>query len=115
MNSAHQPVSLAAHGHLSPQFRSDSRPSDFRKSPDRPLSVASVSPMEGLSVTHHPQLTTHSPLTTFRINTYKKPGEGWRYLRKLRASASLCQIHYFQAFAASLPSFCGSRRLFSAT
>src|SRR6266849_2112874 len=76
MKSAHQPVSLAVHARLSPQFRSDSRPSDFRKPPDRPLSVASVSPVEGLSATHYPLVTTHSPLTTFRINTYKKTGEG---------------------------------------
>src|SRR5258708_3295400 len=93
MKSAHQPVSLAVHRRLSSQFRSDSRPPDFRKSPDRPLSVASVSSMEGLPATHYPLLTTHSPLTTFRINTcksvskqttlttfrintYKKTGEG---------------------------------------
>ena len=93
MKSAHQPVSLAVHERLSPQFRSYSRPPDFRKSPDRPLSVASVSPVEGLSATHYPLVTTHSPLTTFRINTcksvskqttlttfrintYKKTGEG---------------------------------------
>jgi len=71
MKSAHQPVSLAVHGRLS---------------------VASVSPMKCLPATHYP-LTTHSPLTTFRINTcksvskqrtlttfrmntYEKPGEG---------------------------------------
>src|SRR5258708_14409905 len=76
MESAHQPVSLAVHERLSPQFRSYSRPPDFRKSPDRPLSVASVSSVEGLSVnplptTHHPLVTTHSPLTTFTINTCK--------------------------------------------
>src|SRR5712664_932779 len=93
MKSAHQPVSLAVHRRLSSQFRSDSRPPDFRKSPDRPLPVASVSSMEGLPATHYPLLTTHSPLTTFRINTcksvskqttittfrintYKKTGEG---------------------------------------
>jgi hypothetical protein len=104
MKSEHQPVSLAVRGHLSPQFRSYSRcafripnaftgPPDFRKSPDRPLSVASVSPVECLPATHYPPLTTHSPLTTFRINTcksvskqrtltpfrintYKKTGEG---------------------------------------
>src|SRR6266849_4036668 len=49
MKSAHQPVSLAVHGRLS---------------------VASVSPMKCLPATHYP-LTTHSPLTTFRINTCK--------------------------------------------
>jgi hypothetical protein len=82
MKSAHQPVSLAVRGRLSPQFRSDSRcafripnaftgPPNFRKSPDRPLSLASVSPVECLPATHYPLLTTHSPLTTFRINTCK--------------------------------------------
>jgi hypothetical protein len=82
MKSAHQPVSLAAHGRLSPQFRSYSRCAfripnafagspDFRKSPDRPLSVASVSPVECLPATHYPLLTAHYPLTTFRINTCK--------------------------------------------
>src|SRR5712664_703632 len=93
MESAHQPVSLAVHERLSPQSRSYSRPPDFRKSPDRPLSVASVSPVECLPATHYPLVTTHSPLTTFRINTcksvskqttlttfrintYKKTGEG---------------------------------------
>src|SRR5258708_1151088 len=94
MKSAHQPVSLAVHGCLSPRFRSDSRASDFYyKSADRPLSVAAVSPVECLPDTHRPLLTTHSPLTTFRINTcksvskqrtlttfrmntYEKPGEG---------------------------------------
>src|SRR5260370_34457209 len=76
MKSARQPVSLAVHGRLSARFRSDSRPFDFRKRPDRPLSVASVSLAECLTATHHPLLTTHSPLTTFRINTYKKTGEG---------------------------------------
>ena len=72
MESAHQPASLAVHGCLSPRFRSDSRASDFYyKSADRPLSVAAVSPVECLPDTHHPLLTTHSPLTTFRINTCK--------------------------------------------
>src|ERR1700682_1175497 len=70
MKSAHQPVSLAVHGRLSPQFPSDSRPSDFRKPPDRSLSVASVSPVECLPA-HYPLLTNRPPLTTFRINTCK--------------------------------------------
>src|SRR5712664_1092468 len=94
MKSAHQPFSLAVYGCLSPRFRSDSRASDlYYKSADWPLSVAAVSPVECLPDTHHPLLTTHSPLTTFRINTcksvskqrtlttsrintYKKTGEG---------------------------------------
>src|SRR5713226_7689690 len=72
MKSAHQPFSLAVYGCLSPRFRSDSRASDlYYKSADRPLSVAAVSPVECLPDTHHPLLTTHSPLTTFRINTCK--------------------------------------------
>src|SRR5260370_2267657 len=70
MKSAHQPFSLAVHGCLSPRFRSDSRASNlYYKSADRPLSVAAVSPVECLPDTHHPLLTTPSPLTTFRINT----------------------------------------------
>src|SRR5229473_7562799 len=77
MKSAHQPFSLAVYGCLSPRFRADSRASDlYYKSADWPLSVAAVSPVECLTATHHPLLTTHSPLTTFRINTYKKTGEG---------------------------------------
>jgi hypothetical protein len=139
MKSARQPVSLAVHGRLSPQFRSDFRPPAFRKPPVRPLSVASLSPMEGLSVTHRPQLTTHSPLTTFRINTcksvskqttlttfrmntYEKRGGGVGVspLAPCLCAPACpdlvwCQIHYFQVFAASLGSFGGSRRLFSAT
>jgi hypothetical protein len=72
MESAHQPVSLAVHGRLSSQFRSYSRPADLCYKPqDRPLYVASVSPVEYLSTTHYPLLTTHFPLTTFRINTCK--------------------------------------------
>ena len=70
VKSADQPVSLAAHGRLSSHFRSYSRPPDFRKPPDRPISV-SVAPVECLPATHYPLLTTHSPLTTFRINTCK--------------------------------------------
>jgi len=60
MKSAHQPVSLAVHGRLSPQVRSYSRPPDFRKSPDRSLAVASVSPVECLPA-HDPLLTNHPP------------------------------------------------------
>src|SRR6266849_2267777 len=102
MESAHQPASLAVHGCLSPRFRSDSRASDFYyKSADRPLSVAAVSPVECLPDTHHPLLTTHSPLTTFRINTCKSVSKqrtltGIVYLTQKRLSASLwmCLIPY---------------------
>ena len=131
MKSAHQPVSLAVRGRLSPQFRSDSRcafripnaftgPPNFRKSPDRPLSVASVSPVECLPATHYPLLTTHSPLTTFRINTcksvskqttlttfkintYKKQGEGVPLHLQLRQRSS------YAPRGASIP--CGLCRL----
>src|SRR5216684_3635519 len=92
MKSAHQPVSLAVHGCLSPRFRSDSRASDlYYKSADRPLSVAAVSPVECLPDTHHPLLTTHSPLTTSRINTYKNTGEGVPLqTARLRSLLSFC-------------------------
>jgi hypothetical protein len=118
MKSAHQPVSLAVRARLSPQFRSDSRcafripnaftgPPNFRKSPDRPLSAASVSPVECLPATHYPLLTTHSPLTTFRINTcksvskqttlttfrintYKKQGEGGTPAFATQATLVVC-------------------------
>jgi hypothetical protein len=118
MKSAHKPLSLAVHGRLSPQFRSDSRcafripdaftgPLAFRKPPDRPLSVASVFPVECLPATHAPLLTTHSPLTTFRINTcksvskqttltplrintYKKPGGGGTPAFATQATLVVC-------------------------
>src|SRR4029077_10234477 len=77
MKSAHQPVALAAHGRLSPQFRSYSRcafriPNALRDLPT--FASPSIGPSRlprCLPATHYPLLTTHSPLTTFGINTCK--------------------------------------------
>jgi hypothetical protein len=86
MKSAPQPVSLVVRRRLTLQFLSYFRPPDFRNSPDPPLFVTSASPVKGLPAAHYPRLTfrmntcksvsKQSTLTTFRINTYEKQGEG---------------------------------------